>query len=46
VGAFAFTSGSADSALLLDLAPGVYTAQVSSAAGGTGIALVEVYTVP
>ena len=45
VGAFALPDGSADSALLVTLAPGVYTAQVSGSGGGTGIGLVEVYTV-
>jgi hypothetical protein len=45
VGAFAFPAGSADSALLLDLLPGNYTAQVTGANGTTGIALVEVYEV-
>jgi hypothetical protein len=42
-GAFALTPGSSDAALLITLAPGTYTAQVRGAAGGTGIALVEVY---
>jgi hypothetical protein len=46
VGAFALLPNSRDSALLLTLAPGTYTAQVSGADGGTGIALVEVYEVP
>jgi hypothetical protein len=45
VGAFAFTANSADSAILTTLAPGVYTAQISGASGGTGVALVEVYSV-
>lgn len=43
VGAFAFPAGSVDSALLLSLAPGVYTAQVTGPAGQSGVALVEVY---
>ena len=43
VGAFALQSGSADSALLLSLAPGSYTAQAVGSGGSTGIALVEVY---
>ncbi len=43
VGAFALPAGSADSVLLLDLAPGNYTAQVSGVGSTTGIALVEVY---
>jgi sugar lactone lactonase YvrE len=46
VGAFAFTPGSADSAVLVDLAPGSYSAEVSGVSGGTGVALVEVYEVP
>jgi hypothetical protein len=41
VGAFALPSGSRDAAILTDLAPGAYTAQVSP--GGNGILLVEVY---
>ncbi len=45
VGAFALSTGSKDSALLVTLAPGSYTAQVSGARGATGIALVEVYEV-
>jgi hypothetical protein len=46
VGAFALQSGSADCALVLSLAPGSYTAQVTGAAATTGIALVEVYQAP
>lgn len=45
-GAFALTTGSRDAALLLTLAPGAYTAHVSGADGGAGVALVEVYEVP
>ncbi len=45
-GAFAFPDGSKDSALLLTLAPGNYSAVVNGANGATGIALVEVYEVP
>lgn len=45
VGAFAFTAGSDDSALLLSLSPGPYTAQVFGADGGTGVALLEIYRV-
>ena len=44
-GAFAFAANSADSALLLRLAPGAYTARISSANDGTGIALVEAYEI-
>jgi hypothetical protein len=35
-----------DSAILVTLAPGSYTAQVSGVSGDSGIALVEVYDVP
>ncbi|HEY1108339.1 MAG TPA: hypothetical protein VGE76_06900, partial [Opitutaceae bacterium] len=44
-GAFALTPGSQDSALLLTLTPGAYTAEIASR-GGSGTALVEVYEVP
>jgi hypothetical protein len=44
VGAFSWGSSmTADSAILVTLPPGTYTAQVSGASGDTGIALVEVY---
>jgi hypothetical protein len=43
VGAFTLSSGSADSAFLVTLPPGSYTAQVSGANSGTGVALVEIY---
>ena len=47
VGAFSWgTPGSADSAVLVTLPPGAYTAEVSGASGDTGVALVEVYEVP
>jgi CotH kinase protein/Lamin Tail Domain len=42
-GAFAFPSGSADCALLENLAPGAYTLQVSGVNQTTGVALGEVY---
>lgn len=42
-GAFALGAQSADAAMVLYLEPGAYTAQVSAAAGGAGLALVEVY---
>lgn len=41
VGAFKLAQGSRDAALLVSLAPGAYTAQVT--ANGNGIVLVEVY---
>ncbi len=47
VGAFRWTNSSSnDSAILIALPPGAYTAQVSGASGDTGVALVEVYEVP
>ncbi len=46
VGAFPLNAGSKDAALLLTLAPGVYSAQVSGVGGTTGVALIEVYEVP
>ena len=45
-GAFSFTHGSADSAVLIVLPPGTYTSVLSGASSATGIALVEVYEVP
>jgi hypothetical protein len=45
-GAFALGTSSKDSALLVTLPPGNYTAQVSGKNGTTGVALVEVYEVP
>ena len=44
VGAFPFPAASRDSAMLVTLAPGSYTAVVDG--GGSGMALVEVYEVP
>jgi hypothetical protein len=47
VGAFRWGSqGTPDSAILVTLPPGAYTAQVQGASGDTGIALVEAYDVP
>ena len=46
VGAFPLVTGSGDTALLLELAPGNYTAQVSGTQGAGGVALLEVYEVP
>ena len=43
LGAFAFSNGSQDSALLTQLGAGTYTVVVSGVGGTTGIALVEVY---
>jgi hypothetical protein len=46
-GAFPLTNGSKDSSILIMLAPGAYTAQLSGvgSTGNTGIGLVEVYDV-
>ena len=45
--AFLYTNpSSADSALLVTLPPGTYTAVASSVSGTAGITLVEVYEVP
>ena len=47
VGAFGWGNPSSnDSAILVTLPPGAYTAQVAGASGDTGVALVEVYDVP
>jgi len=46
VGAFALPANAADAAILINLAPGAYTAQISSVGGTTGVALIEVYEVP
>ncbi len=46
VGAFALTPGSRDAVILINLPPGIYTAQVTGAGSTTGMALVEVYEVP
>jgi sugar lactone lactonase YvrE len=43
IGTFALPAGSADSALLADLAPGSYSVQLSGANSSTGVGLVEVY---
>lgn len=46
VGAFALTAGSRDAAILINLPPGSYTAQLTGAGSTTGIGLIEVYEVP
>jgi hypothetical protein len=43
VGAFPWPNDSADSALLVTLSPGLYTAQVAGAASSSGTALIEIY---
>ncbi len=45
VGAWKFPRGSTDSALLLTLAPGVYSVHVTGVRSATGIAMVEVFEV-
>lgn len=45
-GGFALDAGSKDAALLLTLAPGLYSAQVSGVNNTTGIVLLEVYEIP
>lgn len=42
-GAFVLADTSKDAAMLIDLDPGAYTAQVSGVNAATGVALVEVY---
>lgn len=44
VGAFALPDSSPDSAVLVTLPPGAYTAVITSASGKSGIALFEAYT--
>ncbi len=46
VGAFALTTGSKDSVLLVTLQPGRYTVTASGVNNTTGVALVEVYELP
>ncbi len=46
VGTFPLVTASKDSALITTLAPGAYTAQLSSVGGATGTALIEVYEIP
>ncbi len=43
IGAFALPVGSADSAMVVTLPPGGYTAEVAGVNNSTGIALVEIY---
>jgi len=45
-GAFEFINGSADSAILITLNPGSYTAEISGANSATGNSIIEVYEVP
>jgi YVTN family beta-propeller protein len=43
VGAFAFQTGSHDAALMETVAPGAYTAEVTSQTSNSGLALAEIY---
>jgi hypothetical protein len=45
VGAFAYTSGSADCALLMSLPAGAYSVEISGVNNTTGVALAEIYEV-
>lgn len=45
-GAFELTAGSADAAIVLNLAPGVYSVHLGGVGGASGIGLIEVYEVP
>ncbi len=46
VGGFPFVNGSDDAALVVNLAPGAYTAQVTGVGAASGVVLVEVYEIP
>jgi hypothetical protein len=43
VGAFAFKSGSLDTAMLVTLAPGAYTTQLTGLGGTSGMGMIEIY---
>ena len=45
VGAFGLTPGAKDAALLVSLAPGMYSVHLSGRSNGTGVGLIEVYDV-
>lgn len=46
VSAFPLAQGSADSAAVLELSPGLYTVSGSSVSGDTGVSLLEIYSIP
>jgi pectin methylesterase-like acyl-CoA thioesterase len=46
VGTFALTAANADSAILVNLMPGVYTVQVTSLDAAGGVGLIEIYELP
>jgi len=45
VGAFDIADDSLDAVIMVELPPGGYTAQIDGKAGGTGVAIIEVYAV-
>ena len=45
-GAFSLAADSADSAMVVTLEPGSYTAEISPTSGSGGVALVEIYELP
>jgi Domain of unknown function (DUF3472) len=45
-GAFSFSAGSKDAAMIAILEPGAYTVQITDAGGASGTALVEAYVLP
>ena len=45
-GAFPIPRGTRDVVVMMPFTAGLYTAQVTSADGGTGTVLVEIYEVP
>jgi pectin methylesterase-like acyl-CoA thioesterase len=45
-GAGALSSAGTDAVLLMNLAPGIYTAQLTSGDGGTGLGMIEIYELP
>lgn len=46
VGAFPFASGSRDAAVVIERAPGGYTAIIGAVGGGRGTVLAEIYEIP
>jgi hypothetical protein len=46
VGAFPLVAGSGDSAMIISLAPGNYTAQINPLGSAGGIAIIEIYELP
>lgn len=46
VGAFPLPAGSKDAVLLINLQPNIYSAQLTTTDGATGVGMIEVYEVP